>query len=317
MLNLPPRLGAGLNSSQFANLYTFQAAARHLSFARAARELCLTPSAVSHRIARLERGLGLQLFQRLPRQIRLSEDGERIFTILQGTLDALREALQHAPGAQIAGSLAVYVRPSLAECWLVPRLADFSSRYPGIALDIRVGNERIDFRTQQIDLALYYSQGEFPGLVATRLLDERLAPVCSPAYARQQGLLENPGNLRHCTLLHDAQAWDDAAFDAEWRLWAAHQQPPVELPPRGLSFDRSDLCALAASHHAGIAIGRYQLVRERIARGELLLPLGGFSLPGRWAYYLVHPPREPMPLRLQLFIDWLQQCAAADNAPPG
>ncbi|MBS7689816.1 DNA-binding transcriptional regulator DsdC [Pseudomonas lalucatii] len=315
MPNLPPRLGAGLNSSQFANLYTFQAAARHLSFARAAAELCLTPSAVSHRIARLERGLGLRLFQRLPRQIRLSEDGERIFAILQAALGELREALQQAPGAQVAGPLTVYVRPSLAECWLVPRLAEFTSRHPQIALDIRVGNARIDFRSQHIDLALCYSQGEYPGLVARRLMDERLAPVCSPAYARQHGLLDDPGNLRHCTLLHDAQAWDDAAFDAEWRLWAAQQTPALELPRRSLSFDRSDLCALAASHHAGIAMGRYQLVRERIARGELLLPLGGFSPPGRCAYYLVHPAREPLPMRLQLFIDWLQQCAAPGPEP--
>ncbi|WP_369958901.1 DNA-binding transcriptional regulator DsdC [Pseudomonas benzenivorans] len=316
MLNLPPRLGAGLNSSQFANLYTFQAAARHLSFARAAEELCLTPSAVSHRIARLERGLGLQLFQRLPRQIRLTEDGQRIFAILQAALDELREALQHGPGAEVAGPLALYVRPSLAECWLVPRLAEFTQRYPAITLDIRVGNARIDFRTQHLDLALYYSRDEFPGLVSTRLLEEWLAPVCSPAYARQHGLLEDPSNLRHCTLLHDALAWDNAACDAEWQLWAAQQRPALELPRRSLSFDRSDLCALAASHHAGIAMGRYQLVRERIARGELLLPLGGFAPVGGCAYYLVHPAREPLPLRLQLFIDWLRQCAA-EGAGPG
>lgn len=308
MLNLPPRLGAGLNSSQFANLYTFQAAARHLSFARAALELCLTPSAVSHRIARLEQGLGLRLFQRLPRQLRLTEEGERIFLILQGALDELREALQPAPGSEVGGSLAVYARPSLAACWLVPRLAEFTARYPAVTLDVRVGNDCVDFRTQRIDLALYYGRGEFPGLVAEQLMDERVAPVCSRRYAEQHGLLERPDNLRQCTLLHDSLAWDNAAFDAEWAHWG--RQRGVELPARHLSFDRSDLCMLAAGNHAGIAIGRYRLVRERLASGELILPFGDRWLPGPSAYYLVHPPREPLPGRLQAFIDWLRECAA-------
>jgi LysR family D-serine deaminase transcriptional activator len=310
MLNLPPRAGGELNSSQFANFYTFQVAARHLSFARAAEELCLTPSAVSHRIGRLERGLGLKLFQRLTRQIRLTADGERIFNILQGAVGELLEALQQAPGSEIAGPLAVYLRPSLAECWLVPRLAEFTARYPAIALDIRVGNETVDFRTQNIDLALYFTCGAFPGLLTSTLMDERIAPVCSPEYAQRHGLLEHPDNLQQCTLLHDSLAWDNAAYDAEWRLWARHRGIEAKLPQRSLTFDRSDLCTLAATHHAGIAIGRQRLVQQRLERGELILPFGDFALSSPCEYQLVHPPREPMPSRLQAFIDWLHECAA-------
>jgi LysR family D-serine deaminase transcriptional activator len=310
MLNLPPRLGDGLNSSQFANLHTFLAAARHLSFARAADELCLTPSAVSHRIGRLERGLGLKLFQRLTRQIRLTADGERIFNILQGAVGELLEALQQAPGAEVAGPLAIYVRPSLAECWLVPRLADFTARYPSVALDIRVGNDTVDFRTQNIDLALYFTSDAFPGLVSSQLMDEKIAPVCSPEYAQRHGLLDNPDNLPQCTLLHDSLAWDNATYDAEWQLWARHAGIEAKLPQRSLTFDRSDLCVLAAINHAGIAIGRYQLVQQRLERGELILPFGGFALTSRCQYHLVHPAHEPMPSRLQVFIDWLRECAA-------
>lgn len=310
MLNLPPRAGGELNSSQFANFYTFQVAARHLSFARAAEELCLTPSAVSHRIGRLERGLGLKLFQRLTRQIRLTADGERIFNILQDAVGELLEAMQQAPGSEIAGPLAVYLRPSLAECWLVPRLAEFTARYPAIALDIRVGNETVDFRTQNIDLALYFTCGAFPGLVISTLMDERIAPVCSPEYAQRHGLLEHPDNLQQCTLLHDSLAWDNAAYDAEWQLWARHRGIEAKLPQRSLTFDRSDLCTLAATHHAGIAIGRQRLVQQRLERGELILPFGDFALSSPCEYQLAHPPREPMPSRLQAFIDWLHECAA-------
>lgn len=309
MLNLPPRLSSRLNSAQFANLHTFLVAARHLSFALAAEELCVTPSAVSHRIARLEQALDLRLFERLTRRVRLTCEGERVFAILEGVMGQLTEALQQSPQAELSGSVALYARPSAAQCWLVPRLADFHQRYPNIALDIRVGNDAIDFRTQNIDLALLYANGEFPGLVSHPLMSETIAPVCSPRYAERHGLCDTPQNLRHCTLLHDALAWDNAVYDAEWQLWAQQQGLLDSLPQRGLTFDRSDLCVTAAINHAGIAIGRQRLVQSRVDQGELILPFGGFTQPGRYDYFLVHPHRQPMPQRVQVLIDWLKECA--------
>ncbi|MFW0755199.1 DNA-binding transcriptional regulator DsdC [Pseudomonas sp. H11T01] len=308
MLNLPPRPGAQINSTQFANLHTFLVAARHLSFSLAAQELCLTPSAVSHRIGRLERALSLRLFERLTRQVRLTVEGERVFMILQGVMEELTEALQQSPNSEISGSVALYSRPSAAQCWLVPRLADFHERYPQISLDIRVGNDSIDFRTQNIDLALLYANGEFPGLVSHKLMSETIAPVCSPQYAHRHGLLENPENLRTCTLLHDALAWENAVYDAEWQLWAGHRGMLSSLPTKSLTFDRSDLCVTAAINNVGIAIGRQRLVQRRIDLGELILPFGGFTQPGRYDYFLVHPHRNPVPKRVQVLIDWLHEC---------
>ncbi|SEJ52390.1 LysR family transcriptional regulator, D-serine deaminase activator [Pseudomonas linyingensis] len=301
--------GPRLSGAHLANLHTFLIAARHLSFSRAAGELCLTPSAVSHRIARLEEELALKLFHRLPRKVRLTDDGERIFRIMQDTMDALSEALQERAHAQIAGQLTLYVSPSVAQCWLVPRLADFTARYPGVQLDIRVGNERIDYRTRNIDLVLCYSNGEFPGLASSQLMRERIAPVCSPEYARRLQLHGHPERLSQCTLLHDVAAWDNAAFDAEWRLWARATGATEYLPEFCLSFDRSDLCVTMALHHGGVAIGREQLVRQRIESGELVLPFGGFIETKGQGYFLVHPPHEPMPRRLQALIDWLRECA--------
>ena len=309
MLNLPPRIASRLNSSQFSNLYTFLVAARHLSFTCAADELCLTPSAVSHRIARLERALSIRLFQRLTRRVCLTEEGERIFGILQHAVGELSEALQPSSQAEIAGAIALYVRPSVAQCWLVPRLAEFNDRYPLVALDIRVGNDNADFRARNIDLALYYANGDFPGLVSHKLMEEKMAPVCSPEYARRHGLLDQADQLRHCTLLHDALAWDNAASDAEWTLWARQHGMLAQLPGRGITFDRSDLCVVAAINHAGIAIGRQQLVQKRIDCGELVLPFGGFTRSGHYAYYLVHPPHDPIPRRLQALMGWLHECA--------
>jgi len=265
---------------------------------------------VSHRIARLEQALSLRLFERLTRRIRLTEEGERVFAILQGAMGQLSDALEPSPQARVSGPVALYARPSVAQCWLVPRLAEFHQRYPDIALDVRVGNDAVDFRTQNIDLALLYAHGEFPGLVSHALMSETIAPVCSPRYAALHGLQGAPHNLRQCTLLHDALAWEYAVFDAEWHLWARQQGVLQMLPQRGLTFDRSDLCVTAAVNHVGIAIGRQRLVQDRIDKGELVLPFGGFSQQGRHDYFLVHPPRDPLPVRVQVLIDWLKACAA-------
>jgi len=309
VLNLPPRISSRLNSSQFANLHTFLVAARHLSFTRAAQELCLTASAVSHRISRLEAALDIKLFLRLTRQVGLTEEGERIFNILQDAMGELSDALEQSSQVEVAGAIALYVRPSVAQCWLVPRLADFFERYPLVSLDLRVGNDNVDFRTRKIDLALYYANGEFPGLTSYRLMRERLAPVCSPAYAQRHRLHENPENLKHCTLLHDSLAWDHAAYDAEWMLWAEQHHMLAMLPKRSLTFDRSDLSVTAAMNHAGIAIGRERLVQKRVDRGELVLPFAGFRRSGHYNYYLVHPPLTAIPKRLQVFMNWLHECA--------
>jgi len=312
VLTLPPRLSARLTGAQFANLHTFAVAARHLSFTLAAEELCLTPSAVSHRIARLERALGLRLFERLTRRIRLTAEGERLYRLVQGLVEDLEEALQPDSTSSVSGALTLYARPSITQCWLVPRLADFQQRYPQISLDIRTGNEAVDFRARHIDLALLYGDGEFPGLASHLLMTEHVAPVCSRAYAERHGLIDAPDRLNHCTLLHDALAWEHAAFDAEWQRWA--RQHRVQLPSAGLTFDRADLCALAASNHAGVAMGRQRLVQPLLDQGLLILPFGGFEPTAGQGYYLVHPPREPVPLRVKVMIEWLQACAAQPQA---
>ncbi|NBA93914.1 DNA-binding transcriptional regulator DsdC [Pseudomonas sp. R5(2019)] len=302
-----------LNGSHLGSLHVFLVAARHMSFSRAADELCLTASAVSHRINRLEEDLSLKLFHRMPRKVSLTEDGERLFSIMQRTMDELSEAVQERSHAEIAGQLTFYVRPSVAQCWVIPRLAKFTSRYPDIQLDIRVGNESIDYRTRKIDLVLCYSDGNHPGLASIHLMSERIAPVCSPLYAETNKLTGDTSQLSRCTALHDIAAWDNAAFDAEWQLWADSAGSGINLPRRFLTFDRSDLCTIASLNHAGLAMGREQLVRERITRGELVLPFGDFVDTPNYGYYLVHPHHDPMPKRLQVLIDWLVESASESS----
>ena len=300
------RAGAPLTASQFANLHTFLVAARHASFALAAQELALTPSAVSHRIARLESSLGMLLFERLTRQVKLTPDGERIFSALQTGWEGLHAAI--AGGDALTGGITVHARPSVAQCWLVPRLARFTARYPDLTIDLRVGNEAVDFRAGQVDLALHYGDGHFPGLTVRKLMAEWLAPVCSPDYARRHGLQDAPRKLMDATVLHDTLAWPACAPDAEWRRWLEALAPDVTLPARSLRFDRADLCAQAAIHHAGVAMGRRQLVQPWLDSGQLVSPFGGFDLPSPQAYYLVHAAR-PLPARVQALFDWLLEQA--------
>lgn len=307
LYNLPPRIGQRLDSTQFANLHTFLAVARKMSFQGAAEELCLTASAVSHRIRHLEDALGLRLFERLTRKIALTLDGERIFRVLQRAMGELVEALEPVAEEKVEGRVTIYARPSVAQCWLVPQLADFAARFPGISLDLRTGNDHIDFRTQNIDLLIDYANGEFPGLTSHCLMTEHMAPVCSPAYANRFDLSGHPENIVHCLLLHDSLAWNHAAHDAEWSLWAARALPGVPLPDRGFTFDRSDLSVIAAINDLGIAMGRLRLVEKRIERGELIAPFGGFDQICPYSYYLVHPPAPDLPRRTTAVISWLRE----------
>lgn len=136
---------------------------------------------------------------------------------------------------------------------------------------------------------------------------------CSPEYAQRYRLQGKPENLRLFTTLHDSLAWDHAAYDAQWTLWAEQHNMLADLPKRALTFDRSDLSVTAAMNHAGIAIGRQQLVQKRVDRGELVLPLGGFSRSGHYDYYLVHPPLSAIPKRLLVFMNWLRECASQSS----
>ncbi|HEK1685128.1 TPA: DNA-binding transcriptional regulator DsdC [Pseudomonas putida] len=300
-----------VQGAHLANLHTFLIAARHLSFSKAADELFLTASAVSHRIARLEEGLKLKLFHRLPRQVSLTADGERFYQIMQNTMDALDQAMQSRADEQVRGQLSLYVRPSIVQYWLIPRLAGFVEQYPDVQLDIRVGNERVDYRTRSVDLVLCYSDGDYPGLVSSRIMAERIAPVCSPEYARRHGLDGRMDELQRCTLIHDCAAWHNSSFDAEWQLWLKAVDSEAPLSSRFLTFDRSDLCMLAAINHAGVAIGREQLVKAALSRGELIAPWGCFQSANDYAYYLVHPPLDPLPRRMEVLVDWLKQHAFA------
>ena len=190
-----------LNGWQLSKLYTFEVAARHQSFAMAADELSLSPSAISHRINQLEEELGIQLFVRSHRKVELTHEGKRVFWALKSSLDTLNQEILDIKNQELSGTLTVYSRPSIAQCWLVPALGDFTRRYPSISLTILTGNDNVNLQRAGVDLALYFDDAPSAQLEHHFLMDEAILPVCSPDYAQRFDLIGSLVNLSHCTLM--------------------------------------------------------------------------------------------------------------------
>ncbi|OTG83709.1 DNA-binding transcriptional regulator DsdC [Acinetobacter sp. ANC 4648] len=294
-----------LTGFQLSKLFTFEVAARHESFALAAEELFLTPSAVSHQINLLEKELDIKLFLRLHRKVELTNEGKRVFWALQSSLDHLNTEIKAIQNQALAGSLTIYARPSIAQCWLVPKLPDFIQRYPFIQLSILTGNENINFQRTGIDLALYFDNQPSFQLDYQYLMDEHIIPVCSPDYAAKFNLMENLDNLIHCTLLHDCQAWSNGTGTDEWNSWAQYFNTNIDSAV-GMSFDRSDLTLIAAKNNLGITMGRKRLVQEDIESGELVMPFKDMYLRCDQHYYVASQKDRKWP-KIDAFIEWLKE----------
>ena len=294
-----------LTGFQLSKLYTFEVAARHESFALAAEEMFLTPSAVSHQINLLEKELDIKLFLRLHRKVELTNEGKRVFWALQSSLDHLNTEIKAIQNQALAGSLTIYARPSIAQCWLVPKLSDFIQRYPFIQLSILTGNENVNFQRTGVDLALYFDDQPSFQLNYQYLMDEHIIPVCSPEYAAKFNLMGTVENLKHCTLLHDCQAWSNGTGTDEWNSWATHFKVDLDTS-LGISFDRSDLALIAAKNHLGITMGRKRLVQKDIENGELVMPFQEMYLRCDQHYYIASLKDRQWP-KIDAFIEWLTE----------
>ncbi|USD42989.1 DNA-binding transcriptional regulator DsdC [Vibrio sp. SCSIO 43135] len=294
-----------VNSFQLSKLHTFEVAARHGSFSLAAEELSLTPSAISHRINKLEVDIGIQLFKRTHRKITLTEEGVRIYQSLQKALNELNQEIFDVKSGDVSGPLTVYSRPSFAQCWLVPRIHDFNQRYPDIELRLLTGNENVDFQGYGIDVAIYFDEHRPKKLHCETLFQETIIPVCSSEYAARFDLHGSIHNLANTTLLHDNQAWDYDSNDDEWQGWAKANGIKSLLSQSSIGFDRSDLAVVAATNHAGIAMGRCSLVQNQLLSGELITPFTGTEVPCKQSYYAATLPTRRSE-KVTLFIEWLK-----------
>ena len=249
-------------------LLAFEAAARHLSIARAADELNVTPSAVSHRIRGLERRLGTALFHRDRRQLRLSDAGQALYPGLRDGFGRIAAALAELDGLQRRGVLTVSMLSTFASRWFIPRLPRFQREHPEIEVHISTTLRPVSFERDGVDAAVRHGDGAWPGLHAVRLLDEAIVPVCHPALIDGDPPLGAPPDLaRHTLLRADARAED-------WDIWLQSQGLGDLKPAQTVTFDTTNFAIEAAQQGAGVAIAALDFVAEALAGGRLAAPFG-------------------------------------------
>jgi LysR family glycine cleavage system transcriptional activator len=283
-------------------LPSFEAAARHLSFSRAAEELHVTHGAVSRAIRNLEQHLGTQLFVRSVRAVRLTPMGAAYAADVRQILDQLTAATLSATGQQ-SPLLNVSTLDTFASKWLVPRLFRFRRNYGEIDVRLSTSEKLADFVSDGIDIAIRYGRGRYPGVISELLMKEDVFPVCSPKLLEGPHPLRTPADLKHHTLIHDN-------FHIDWASWLKMAGIQDVDPHRGPSFHSSEHVVQAAVQGEGVALGRSALVADDLATGQLVRPFA-LSLPAELAYYVVYPPAALKQNKVKVFRDWLMEEAGA------
>lgn len=297
-----------LNGAILSSLHCFECAARHLSFTKAAQELCLTQSAVSHRIKKLEEQLGFKLFLRFNRRLQLTEQGAGLLAELGQSLGGLEIAIRDLRQQDFSSTLSVAVPHSFARCWLAERLGDLHSKYPRLTLQVRARSRITDFQHESVDIAVYYSDEMPTGLHGMPLMDESLVPVCSQEYADSHDLWDNSEKFAECLLLHDETAWQGSGFYTEWQHWAREVEMPNLDVSRGFVFNRADLAYRAAMSGQGVAMGRWNMVAPQVEAGNLVVPIERFASAGQHYYMVCHPDRKETP-GVKAVFEWMQEQA--------
>jgi LysR family transcriptional regulator, glycine cleavage system transcriptional activator len=279
-------------------LRAFEAAARHLSFTRAAQELHVTQTAVSHQIKALEERLGVRLFRRLPRGLLLTEEAQRLLPPVRDAFDQIAAATERLVAVGSGGRLTVSVLPSFAAKWLVPRLGRFRAAHPDLDLRISAASELVDFARDDVDVGIRMGRGVYPGLRVERLFGEALVPVCSPLLREGPHPLRRPEDLRHHVLLHDDDDYTG------WELWLRLAGVPDVPARRGPVFTDSAMVVQAAAEGQGVALARRVLAAGDLAAGRLIQPFD-VSIPHDLAYYLVCPEATADQPKIAAFRSWL------------
>jgi len=291
----------------FAGLRAFHAAARRGRFKDAAEDLGITESGVSHQVRRLETFLGVALFDRGGQQMTLTAAGERYFAAIDPAVERIREATTDLLGPPDRDRVALTAPPSLASLWLIPHMGSLETQCPGIDLQLITTTRLCDLRRDQIDLAIRYGQGDWPGLDSAFMFEQQGFPVCAP------GHLDDTAEADLQEVLAKARLIVNDMHPEEWTEWAlAHGlQPPST---RGaLVLNDVGQVLEAAERGLGLAMGRRPMVDARCARGSLVAPFGRASAPSAAAYHLCHPDGAQPTAAARKVKRWLMNLAEQER----
>jgi len=286
-------------------LSAFEAAARLGSFALAADELCITPSALSHRIRLLEEFVGARLFLRDGRNLALSEFGHRYLEVVRSALRTLIDFPLPHRSAPAQPRIKLTVPPTFARCLLVPRLGEFASRHPEIVIELFLSVPLYDLALAESDIEVRFGAGNYPNMAAQKLFVEPSFAVATPAYLASIGGLNVPADLKKAALLRSALE--------PWQPWFEVAGLDWPEPSTGLRLDDLGLLLEAVLQGYGVGLTRQHFAQDRIRSGELvpLFPEVQLKTPPH-AYYVVYEQRVRERPEVAVFLDWLKASFQGD-----
>ena len=280
----------------FPAVRAFEASARHLSFKKAAVELCLTQSAISHQIKSLEDYLGVQLFYRETRAVALTSEGSRYLKRMSEVLDDMAVETARISRRDDGGSLSVRAAPGFLR-WLMPRLASFREIYPDLELHLSGSLARVEFASEEVDVNIRWGYEPVKGLLCTPLVASSRYPVISPELLDKGPEINKPDDLRRFTLLHESGC-------PNLEGWIVFAGGAPDGAGRGLRFDHYDRLLQAASDGQGIGLGFDAIVSDDI-KAQRLVRLFNVEYPARILYSLVTPQAWAERPRIAAFRNWV------------
>lgn len=285
------------------SLHVFDAAARHLSFKAAANELNLSPSAVSHAIAKLEREIGALLFDRDGRQLALTLDGQTLHGPIEEAFGLIRAGITAVSSRQ-AQVLRLHAAPSFAALWLMPRLNSFLDQNPGMEVQIAADTDYSRFSSDDFDADIIYGRRQQDGLVVHPLGREVVRPMCTPELA---ALIADVPDMLQFTLIRSTLK------AATWEEWF-RANGVADRPLTGMRFDRSFMAIAAAADGLGICLDSTRLAARDLASGRLVMPLQGLTSDlSETDHYLVYPKRNAKRPIVVAFTRWLLDQMTSDE----
>lgn len=286
---------------QLQSLVYFESAARHLNFTAAAEELGTTQPAVSHRVKSMEEHLGISLFLRQHRGVKLTAEGMRLYETVRNSLDALRLTTAEVRTQDEQRTITLATDFGFAKLWLMPRIQQLREAVPGLQLRLLTSQEEIDPRAEEIDISIHYKSPDQHGH-AVLLFPETVLPVCSPDLLKKLGPFMTAADLSKAPLLHLQQVEPRRWLD--WNGWCAEHDLGDEPMPQSLTFNDYSLVIQAAIGGHGIALGWTPLVDDLLDRGDLVAALDQPVTTARGCYMEIRRPGRPSGI-LAKFADWI------------
>lgn len=275
----------------------FDAAARHEGFQRAGTELGVSPGAVSQMVKSLEAHLGLALFERLARGVRLTEAGRQYGAAVGPALDRIAQATDRIAVRPSADVIRIAALPALAALWLTPRLSGFQENHPGLSVEVSIAPDIRQLSETAFDLAIHYAGQAIDGFHEIPLFQDTMFPVCSPGYARTHDI-KATADLARCRLLYDMQWADD------WSRWFSDAGMAADTGNRESGFALYSMAVEAAVAGLGVLMGHGALVSGDLESGRLCAPVGSrIDVPHR--YVAVVPDDRTRRRAIVPFLDWL------------